>query len=144
VTLTVGGNDLLLALSVARDLRAFRRAVAQVQKRYTRLVAAVHDRFPHAALLLTTVYAPTDGTGLLPGAGDRLPIELLDETNDHVRHVARATLGARLADVHRHFLGHGVSVPVTERWYWPQSIIEPSARGASEIRRVWLEALEGI
>jgi hypothetical protein len=30
-----------------------------------------------------------------------------------------------------------------ERWYWRRNMIEPSARGASEIRRVWWEAVEG-
>jgi hypothetical protein len=46
-----------------------------------------------------------------------------------------------LAEVHAHFLGHGVSVLERERWYWRHNLIEPSARGASEIRRVWWDAL---
>jgi hypothetical protein len=28
-----------------------------------------------------------------------------------------------------------------DRWYWRRNMIEPNARGASEMRRVWLEAL---
>jgi hypothetical protein len=47
-----------------------------------------------------------------------------------------------LADVHRHFLGHGVTAPEDQRWYWRRNLIEPNARGASEIRRVWWEALQ--
>jgi hypothetical protein len=43
--------------------------------------------------------------------------------------------------VHERFLGHGVSVGERERWYWRYNLIEPSARGASEIRRVWWECL---
>jgi hypothetical protein len=49
-----------------------------------------------------------------------------------------------LADVHRHFLGHGVTAPAQERWYWSPNPIEPSARGASEIRRVWWAAVEEV
>jgi hypothetical protein len=46
-----------------------------------------------------------------------------------------------LAEVYGHFLGHGVTAPEADRWYWRRSLIEPNARGASEIRRVWMEAL---
>jgi hypothetical protein len=49
-----------------------------------------------------------------------------------------------LADAHAHFLGHGVSVPEADRWYWRRSLIEPNARGASELRHLWLNALDGI
>jgi hypothetical protein len=90
------------------------------------------------------VYDPTDGSGLLPELSaryGRLPIEHLHRFNDHVRRVAGRTSGSRLADVHRHFLGHGVSAPPADRWYWKGSLIEPSARGASEIRRLWWRAL---
>jgi hypothetical protein len=31
-----------------------------------------------------------------------------------------------------------------DRWYWKRSWIEPNARGASEIRRLWLDALADI
>ena len=94
--------------------------------------------------MLTTVYDPTDGTGLLPGLDTygRLPLEHLDRFNDHVRETAAATPGVVLADVHRHFLGHGVAAPEPERWYWRRNLVEPSAKGASEIRRVWWEALD--
>jgi hypothetical protein len=34
-----------------------------------------------------------------------------------------------------------VTAPERERWYWRQNLIEPNARGASEIRRVWLGAI---
>jgi hypothetical protein len=94
--------------------------------------------------VLTTVYDPTDGTGMLPGLEGygRLPLEYLDRFNDHVRAIATASARTELADVHRHFLGHGVAAPETDRWYWKRSMIEPNARGASEIRRVWLEVCQ--
>jgi lysophospholipase L1-like esterase len=141
ITLTAGGNDLLDALAAGERLD---RAVTRIVRRYTDLVDTVRDELLRATLVLTTVYDPTDGTGRLPGldAYGRLPLEHLDRFNDHVRDMAGATPRAVLADVHRHFLGHGVTAPEQERWYWRRNLIEPSARGASEIRRVWWEALD--
>ena len=138
-TLTVGGNDLLLSLS--RDRQAVLAAVRRVQADYRALVPRLRAAMPRAELVLTTVYDPTDGTGCLPPHPERLPIELLKEANETIREVAEATDGARLADAHIAFMGHGVTVAPEDRWYWPRMIIEPSARGASELRRLWLEAL---
>ena len=70
-----------------------------------------------------------------------LPLDLLDRFNDHIRTLASGTPNILLADAHRHFLGHGVSAAEADRWYWKRSLIEPNARGASEIRRLWLDAL---
>jgi len=141
ITLTAGGNDLLDALAGGERLD---KAVNRIMRRYTDLVETVRDELPRATLVLTTVYDPTDGTGLLPGLDTygRLPLEHLDRFNDHVREKAAAMPGVVLADVHRHFLGHGVAAPEPERWYWRRNLVEPSAKGASEIRRVWWEALD--
>src|SRR2546427_121877 len=76
------------------------------------------------------------------GMIDDVATEHLDRFNDHVRETAAAMPGVVLADVHRHFLGHGVAAPEPERWYWRRNLVEPSAKGASEIRRVWWEALD--
>jgi lysophospholipase L1-like esterase len=140
LTLTAGGNDLLDALGAGRPLD---KAVTRITRHYTELVDSIREELPRATLVLTTVYDPTDGTGILPGLEvyGRLPLEYLRQFNDHVRETARMTPGARLADVHRHFLGHGVTAPEPDRWYWHRNLIEPNARGASEIRRVWLELL---
>jgi lysophospholipase L1-like esterase len=141
ITLTAGGNDLLDALTVERRLA---EVLEEISGRYAELVTTLRDEFPGATLVLTTVYDPTDGSGLLPELSDRygrLPIEYLHRFNDQVRRLAGRIPGARLADVHRHFLGRGVSAPPAERWYWAGSLIEPSARGASEIRRLWWRAL---
>jgi lysophospholipase L1-like esterase len=141
VTLSAGGNDLLDALlaGVPLDL-----AVSRITRRYGDLIDALRDELRQATLVLTTVYDPTDGTGLLPGLSDslgRLPLEFLDRFNDHVRATVAHPV-ALLADVHRHFLGHGLTAPERERWYWKANPIEPNARGASEIRRVWWDALQ--
>ena len=147
VSLTVGGNDLLSAYAGGLRTRARDRLpgiVRDIAQAYDYLVASVLRELPNATLLLTTVYDPTDGTGQAPGLFDEvgeLPLEHLDTFNDHIRRLADITPGARLADVHRHFLGHGVTADEAGRYYWRRSLIEPSALGASEIRRVWLDAL---
>lgn len=143
VTLTVGGNDLLDALLAGVPLDP---AVDRIMRRYTDLVETLAEELPRATLVLTTVYDPTDDTGHLPGVSEsygRLPLEYLHRFNRHVRDTAARTSQAVLADVHRHFLGHGVSAAEPDRWYWRRSLIEPGAVGASEIRRVWWAALEG-
>jgi lysophospholipase L1-like esterase len=142
VTVTAGGNDLLDALLAGAALD---KAVRRIERRYTDLVDALNEALPRATLVLTTVYDPTDGTGRLPGldALGKLPLEHLDHFNQHVRETA-ARCGAVLADVHRHFMGHGMNAPEGERWYWRNNMIEPSARGASEIRRVWWDGIAGV
>ncbi len=143
LTLTAGGNDLLDALGAGRRLES---AINLAARRYADLVETVREELPRATLVLATVYDPTDGTGRLPGleAYGRLPLELLERFNQRIRETAEAIPRVLLADLHRHFLGHGVTAPEGERWYWRRNMIEPNARGASEIRRVWLEALEGL
>jgi lysophospholipase L1-like esterase len=142
VTVTAGGNDLLGGLF--DGMGGLERTARRAADRYGELVVRVLEAFRSATVILTTVYDPTDGTGLLPGVSDDmgpLPMELLGLFNDAVRSAAGAHPRTRLADVHEHFLGHGLSAPAGARWYWDPSPIEPGARGASEIRRCWLEAL---
>jgi lysophospholipase L1-like esterase len=140
LTLTAGGNDLLDALAAGQPLD---REVRRIERRYTDLVATVLEELPAATLVLTTVYDPTDGTGRLPGleAAGPLPLEYLERFNQTMRDLAQESDGILLADVHQRFLGHGVTAPERDRWYWRRNPIEPNARGASEIRRVWLETL---
>lgn len=140
LTLTAGGNDLLDALAAGQALD---REVRRIERRYTDLVAIVLEELPGATLMLTTVYDPTDGTGRLLGleSAGPLPLEFLDRFNQTVRDLAGESDRILLADVHQRFLGHGVTVPERDRWYWRRNPIEPNARGASEIRRVWLETM---
>ena len=65
----------------------------------------------------------------------------LARLNERVKALADPA-DVRPIPIRDHFLGHGLSEPDPDaRWYWRHSIIEPSARGASEVRRLWLEAL---
>ncbi len=142
VTLTIGGNDLLEAFATSRTDREMRKNVDSIMSDYEKLVATIRDATPHATLILTTVYDPTDGTGRLPGIDAVLPVAYLHEFNTLVSSIASRTSSSRVADVHSRFLSHGITASPDARWYWPQSIIEPSMRGASEIRRLWLEPFE--
>ena len=144
VTLTIGGNDLLLAFGGHRGRGSLLAAIVRdTIQAYDLLVGEIRRTLPNSTLVLTTVYDPSDGTGRIPGVYDSatLPLAHLDTFNAHVRATAARTPGARLADVYASFLGHGVTAPEAERWYWKRSLIEPNAAGASEIRRAWLEAL---
>jgi lysophospholipase L1-like esterase len=145
MTLTVGGNDLLSAYGNRPKRALLEKIEADVAEAYDFLVDHLRARFPHGTLIASTVYDPSDGTGRIPGVYEELgvlPIDILDRLNDHIRALALGTPRVLLGDVHAHFMGHGVSVAESERWYWRRSLIEPNARGASEIRHVWMDALE--
>jgi lysophospholipase L1-like esterase len=143
VTITIGGNDLLSAFAGYQGRRVMSSAVRDIMGAYDVLLAEVLRRRPRSVVVLATVYDPSDRTARIPGVFEeagKLPLEHLDTLNAHIRDLVRRTPQARLADVYGHFLGHGVTAPESERWLWSRSLIEPSARGASEIRRLWWEA----
>jgi lysophospholipase L1-like esterase len=145
ITLSVGGNDLLSAFANKPDAAFLLRIVKDIAEAYDFLVEALRRARPESIILLTTVYDPSDDTrqipGIFEGAG-QLPLEALHELNGRIREVASRTTGSAVADVYRHFLGHGVTAVEDDQWYWSRSWIEPNARGASEIRRLWLDALD--
>jgi len=144
LTLTIGGNDLLSAFGNRPRRALMDRIVSDIVEAYDLLVDTLRGRFERGTLIVTTVYDPSDRTGRIPGVYEEsgpLPLEFLDRLNDHIRALAMGTPRVLLADVYAHFLGHGVSAPEDDRWYWRRSLVEPNARGASEIRAVWLRAL---
>jgi hypothetical protein len=145
LTLTIGGNDLLSAYGSRPRKSLLDKIVADIVEAYDFLVDTVRGQFPNGRLILTTVYDPSDRTGKILGVHDDLgplPLEVLDRLNAHIRALAGGTPNVLLADAHAHFLGHGVTAPEADRWYWKRSLIEPNARGASEIRHLWLDALD--
>lgn len=144
LTLSIGGNDLLSAFANTPDELLLREVVKDVADAYEFLVESLRRTRPNSTVLLTTIYDPSDTTRRIPGVFDAagpLPLESLLDLNDRIRAIARANPRTGVADVHRHFLGHGVTAPAADRWYWKRSWIEPSASGANEIRRLWLDAL---
>ena len=145
VTLSVGGNDLLIAYSSKPRPSLMERIVGDIADAYDVMLDVLVEKLPRARLVLTTIYDPSDRIGVIPGVLEdvgKLPLRHLDALNARIRDAASARDNAVVADVYAHFLGHGASVGAEHRWYWKRSLIEPSAMGASEIRRVWLEALE--
>jgi len=146
ITLTVGGNDLLKIFKdiPATNMRALTSATQEVHTRFLHLLKLIKATVPASTILLTTLYDPTDGTGILPsttmGTGT-LPIAFIQQFNTFIESCARRQKTA-LADVYSHFKGHGAECGHKDNfWYCPLQPIEPSYLGASEIRRVWLETL---
>lgn len=141
VTLTVGRDDALRMLGAPRPPLTL---VATMAERLARVVATIADKLPNARLLLTTVIDPTDGTGRLADDTDvAREVGWLEAYNDEVRRLAASSSGITLADAHRHFRGHGLTAAPDEQWIWPPAPFEVNARGASELRRVWWDALLG-
>ena len=149
ITLTAGGNDLLALLDLppwsraAEPAESRRNGVDKVARLLERIVERLRNRYEASTLLVATVYDPSDGTGRLEENGDVRPeaLEVLATFNARVRGL-RDGGSVRVVDLHEHFMGHGLTAPEpSERWYWPHSIIEPSARGAHEVRRLWWQAI---
>jgi lysophospholipase L1-like esterase len=139
VTLTAGGNDMLQVLHSDRPPPSL---VTGIVERLQLVLRQLRAKLPHALIVVATVYDPSDGTNDLGGGSLDVQAGWLRDFNRAVRELAAETPGVRLADVHAHFLGNGISIPMENRWYWRGLIFEPNARGASEIRRLWLNAIE--
>jgi lysophospholipase L1-like esterase len=139
ITVTLGGNDLLKIL--ANQTESMEEASAEVLVRFEKVMALLTEALPRAVCILSTIYDPTDGTGELPGFGNiKDNLRWLDFVNEGIKESAKRHC-ALFVDTHKHFFGHGLSAPQSERWYWAPSIIEPGARGASELRRLWYDIL---
>ena len=138
VTITAGGNDLLMNLRAPKTPPGL---VEGVSERIRTIVETVLQRLPAARVFLGTIYDPSDGTNILYGERLEREARWLAAVNDSIRNTARLHEAVTLIDIHRHFLGHGLTVAEKDRWYWSGLVFEPNARGASEVRRLWLEAL---
>lgn len=139
VTVTAGRADVLQMAGAPAPPPTL---VDGITARLGRLMRTVHEKLPQARLVVTTAPDPSDGTGALDAD---TPFEReaawLADYNDRLRTLTAAAPYAVLADAAAHFAGRGNSAPPTERWFWPSRPAELNARGASELRRVWLEAL---
>ncbi|SDQ78626.1 GDSL-type esterase/lipase family protein [Quadrisphaera sp. DSM 44207] len=149
VTVTAGGNDVLSRFGntpAALDaVRAVREHLHRALERLGALTA------PDARVVVGTVYDPSDGTGDATRLG--LPpwpgvVGVLGELNAALGAVA-AEHGARVADVHGRFLGHGLArgdaaqreARPADRELWYCGVIEPNAWGASGVRAAFWNAL---
>ncbi|MDQ3885701.1 MAG: SGNH/GDSL hydrolase family protein [Actinomycetota bacterium] len=151
VTLTVGGNDLLGAYG---DTQRAGEVVSVVRNRVGQILARLCSvlRRPNDPVIVGTVYDPSDGTGDASRVG--LPpwpevVDVVAKLNAELRGIA-AEHGARVADIHGCFLGHGLRVgnPTqsdprpANRELWFCNVIEPNAWGASAVRAAFWDALQ--
>lgn len=146
-TLSAGGNDLMSAFANKPDPALLQGFVRDIADAFEFLVESLRRIRPDSAIIVTTVYDPSDKTRKIPGffdAAGPLPLESLHEMNERIASIAQATPRCAVADAYTHFLGHGVTAAEADRWYWKRSLIEPGARGANEIRRLWLDALAAM
>jgi lysophospholipase L1-like esterase len=147
VSLTIGGNDLLKIFKDTpnNNSNILNSATQEVHTRYLQLLKLIKATVPASTILLTTLYDPTDGTGILPsttmGTGE-LPVKFIEQFNGFIESCAKRQKEA-LADVYSHFRGHGAECGHKDNfWYCPLQPIEPNYKGASEIRHVWWQTLE--
>jgi lysophospholipase L1-like esterase len=130
VTLTAGGNDLLLG----DPPRAILRRLDQIAQRIQPL---------HARIVLNTVYDPSDGDNDVGrrelGLSWLAAIELRRRLNAVNRGIANLAgeHGFFLADLERLFHGHGVAS--SDPWF--VQVIEPNLAGARAIAEHWHELL---
>ena len=138
-TVTVGTYDVVQMMGAPNPPVTLVEGMLQ---RVARLAQTIAHRRPNAAVLLTTVVDPSDGSGTL-GAEDPFAREQrwIAEYNARLAEALADQPQVRLVDAHAHFLGHGASAAEGDRWFWRGSPIKLGARGASELRRLWLEAL---
>lgn len=141
ITLTIGGNDLLHILATVRDIDQITADARSLQREYTWMIDRIHHHAPRATIVCSSIFDPTDGTGQLREDGLKVPIHLLFELNDAIARTCGERSFTKFANIAKHFSGHGITAAGDDRWFWKGSVIEPSARGASEIRRVWVATL---
>jgi lysophospholipase L1-like esterase len=144
ITLTIGGTDLFSAFANRPKAELLDRIAGDIAEAFEFLVESVRRARPNALLIVSTIYDPSDRTGRIRGVFEEsgsVPLRALDSLNETIRTLASGTPGVLLAEVYGHFLGHGMTAAEEDRWYWRRAPLEPNARGASEIRRAWMEAL---
>ncbi len=147
VTLTAGGNDLLQIAGV-RNLQGA-GTPKQIERRLRAIIQQIQTQYHDCIVLVGTIYDPTDGNGdlFVEGTTETELLAAFDETNDRIRSLVEIG-GVKVADIHQHFLGHGVPFRFRDREdlyrdpnWWYRMAIEPNARGASEVRRLFWEVL---
>lgn len=146
ITVTVGGNDLLEALNAfeMKRIKSLEESLLKIQNNFEKLLSSFEKICPKSKFIITTLYDPTDDTGIMPCARElhsEFDVKYLTSFNQFVRNSA-SHHGFSVADVYWHFMGHGsMCGHESNFWYWKPHPIEPGLTGASEIRRVWLDVI---
>jgi lysophospholipase L1-like esterase len=149
VTLTIGGNDLLMTYGNTPGAReVILRVRAAVDRALTEITGFLSGT---GRIVVGTVYDPSDGTG--DAARMALPpwpdgVAVIGALNEALGEAA-AEHGAVIADIAGQFHGHGLlagdpsrheSRPA-DRSMWFCDVIEPNAWGASGVRAAFWAAL---
>lgn len=149
ITVTIGGNDLLAALQALemKKINSLPERLALIESEFKTLMKVLQDQFKNSKVIVTTLYDPTDDTGIMPCARElysEFDAKYLSRFNQIIRELAFEH-GHSVADVYWHFMGHGALCGSDENfWYWKTHPIEPGLTGASEIRRIWLDVIKGF
>ena len=123
VTLTIGGNDLLMGVvpsSILSDIERIAEALESAR----------------CPVIMNTVYDPTDGDDRLASILG-MPVTmrgLFNELNDGIRRIA-ASYAFILSDLEILFHGHGMEAPDS----WFVNLIEPNYAGATAIADHWYQ-----
>lgn len=149
ITLTVGGNDMLEALNAfdSKRIKSLEESLSKIEKNFEKLLSTFKKVCPKSTIIVTTLYDPTDDTGIMPCARELLcefDVKFLTRFNQFVRD-STIDHGFSIAEVYQHFMGHGAMCGHEDNfWYWKTHPIEPGLTGASEIRRVWLDVIHSL
>lgn len=160
VVITIGGNDVVRALSPTVDPKT---VIDRMLRNIEDIVDDLQgdDRFADGppAIYITNVYEPSDGTGQVQATsthegcffgfdfGDALPE--LARYNEAFEELARDK-GFAAVDMRGHFLGHGffskdddldVHHPDDPTKWFDADCIHPNSRGHHEIRRLFHAAI---
>jgi len=149
ITLTAGGNDLLsfFGLPESQADAAARHLRTRLERILEACVEVVGDS---GCVILGNIYDPSDGQGHLPGNGFPLwkdSMSVLALFNRTIAEVSR-DFPVYLVDTHAHFLGHGLQAGdpglgwgrANDESVWYTGLVEPNARGAHELRRLFWQA----
>jgi lysophospholipase L1-like esterase len=147
ISLTIGGNDFLSSLGPGG--RVDTGALDHFRVNLGKTLEGLRGRYPNSLVILGTIYDPTDGVGDLeiPEVDVHEAYALFHAFNETILDSAKRH-GATVADIYSHFLGHGSQSPYRKGLsrdvssYWYTEEIEPNARGAHEIRRLFWQALD--
>lgn len=148
ITLTVGGNYFLSALGSPGSIA--REAIVDFRSNLTQILGMLRESYPNCFIILGTIYDPTDGVGdlAIPDVDVKEAYALFHAFNKAICDIGEAH-GAEIANIYSHFLGHGSHHGDSNNphycpddpSYWYVREIEPNARGAHEVRRLFWEAL---
>lgn len=132
VTLTIGGNDLIQGL--VNSYQPMEQTIQKAEENILKIIELLQKKYRNLSIIIGTIYDPTEYiTSLSP----LFPAQdiILDLNNRIVKVGDESQIA--VADVYKHFSTHGSIA-------WHIFPYEPSALGASEIRRVFWDALSNL